>query len=191
LADLTQAANEREALDTVLTYVDELGCRYLIYSGLNVSDERVLNTEINALRAIAVGCAEKDVTLLYHNHDWEFRNDRFIWNKLQSANIPGLNYAPDLGWAVKGGQDMSSLLKEIGSAVKVLHFKDFVSWEDGQNTCHLGEGVVDFAPAWDWLARQEVDDVWITAEQDNAADNELACQLNGEFLVRHLASDRD
>ncbi|MEP0563424.1 MAG: sugar phosphate isomerase/epimerase [Paracoccaceae bacterium] len=187
LTDLVQAANERDALQTVLSYLIALNCRYLVFSGLNVEDEGELSVELEKLRSIALGCADQGVTLLYHNHDWEFRNNRRIWNRLQSAEIEGLGYAPDLGWAVKGGQDMGALLDEIGDRTKVLHFKDFVTWEDGQNTCHLGDGVVDFAPAWTWLSRQADRDIWITAEQDNADNCDLACQVNSAFLKNHIS----
>lgn len=187
LADLSQAANEREALDTILSYLATLNCQNLIYSGLNVQSDSELAQGIEQLRAIASGCTDQGITLLYHNHDWEFRNNRHIWNQLQKAEIDGLGYAPDLGWAVKGGQDMGSLLIEIGAAIRVLHFKDFISWADGQNTCHLGEGVVDFTAAWDWLKRTDVDDIWLTAEQDNAEDNEVACQVNRAYMATNLA----
>ena len=187
LVDLTQAANERAALDKVLGYLTALNSDYLIYSGFNVHDDDALTAEIARLRDIADGCADHGITLLYHNHDWEFRNDRRIWNRLKGAEIEGLGFAPDLGWAVKGGQGMSDLLAEIGSSVRVLHFKDFVSWEDGQNTCHLGTGVVDFAPGWDWLSKQSGRDIWVTAEQDNAKDNALACEINSAYLASHIA----
>lgn len=187
LADLTQAANERAALEYVLRYLVALNSQYLIYSGLNAQDDDELASDITRLREIAEGCADHGITLLYHNHDWEFRNNRHIWNRLQEAAIDGLGFAPDLGWAVKGGQKMGTLLDEIGASINVLHFKDFVSWEDGQNTCHLGAGVVDFAPAWGWLSRQINREIWVTAEQDNAEDNDLACRVNCAYLASHIA----
>ncbi len=186
LVDLAQAADERTALEKVLGYLLELEARYLIYSGLNAGTDKELDTEIAQLARLAEGCADKGVSLLFHNHDWEFRNDRRIWNRLQDAQIDVLGFAPDLGWAVKGGQGMGQLLREIGPRVQVLHFKDFLSWEDGQNTCPLGTGVVDFAPAWDWLAEQSQRSIWITAEQDNAEDKDAACAANGAYLAACL-----
>lgn len=187
LADLAQAADERAGLARVLLYLSALEARYLIFSGLNLDNDAALDREIDRLRAMAAQCADSGVTLLYHNHDWEFRDAHHIWKKLLDARISPLGFAPDLGWAVKGGHAMRDLLDEIGEAVHVLHFKDFITWEDGQNTCHLGEGVVDFSPAWEWLATQSDRDIWITAEQDNAHDNDLACAANGAWLHAHLA----
>ncbi|NNE80555.1 MAG: sugar phosphate isomerase/epimerase [Silicimonas sp.] len=185
LADIAQAADERTSLERVLGYLKGLGSRYLIYSGLNI-DASALDKEITHLAEISARCADRGITLLYHNHDWEFRDDRRIWRRLLDARIDTLGFAPDLGWAVKGGHGMQALLDEVGSNVRVLHFKDFITWEDGQNTCHLGTGVVDFAPAWAWLAEQAGADIWLTAEQDNAPDNDRACAVNGQYLVSHL-----
>ncbi|MGI9355372.1 MAG: sugar phosphate isomerase/epimerase family protein [Rhizobiaceae bacterium] len=187
LADLTQAADERSALETVLDYLVGLNCEYLIYSGLNVGDDKELDAEITRIRTLAAGCADQGVMLLYHNHDWEFRDGQRIWKRLQAAAIEHLGFAPDLGWAVKGGHEMQALLEEIGSEVKVLHFKDFGSWEEGQNTVHLGTGVVDFAPAWQWLAAQVNRDIWLTAEQDHAEHNDVACRTNGAYLAAQIA----
>ena len=69
----------------------------------------------------------------------------------------------------------------------VVVLDHFVTWEDGQNTCHLGDGVVNFEPAWTWLSGQVDRDIWITAEQDNADDRDLACQVNSAFLSKHIA----
>lgn len=186
LSDLAQAADERAGLRRVLDYLNGLGARYLIYSGMNVADDAELDAEVSRLGKLADDCAGQGITLLYHNHDWEFRDGRRIWRRLRGAGIDALGFAPDLGWAVKGGMSMAELLDEIGPKVSVLHFKDFLSWDDGQNTCHLGQGVVDFAPAWAWLAGQEDPEIWITAEQDNAVDNDRACAANAAYLAAEL-----
>lgn len=183
LADAAQASSERAALERVLDYLVRLDSQYLLYSGLDVDNDSDLDSEIARIGALAEDCARKGIRLLYHNHNWEFVNSRHIWDRLQAASIDALGFAPDLGWAVKGGQDMGELLEEIGSAVKVLHFKDFQSWADGQNTCHLGTGIIDFTPAWAWLAEQSSDHVWITAEQDHALDADKACLHNGAYLT--------
>lgn len=186
LADIAQAADERMSLDRVLRYLRELKSDFLIYSGLNVAED-TLGSEIAHLGQIADRCSDQGIALLYHNHDWEFRNDRRIWRQLLDANIDTLEFAPDLGWAVKGGDQMRTVLDEVGAKAKVLHFKDFITWDDGQNTCHLGTGVVDFTPAWDWLAEQNGADIWLIAEQDNAPDNDRACALNAQYLSSQIA----
>ena len=142
------------------------------------------------MNGFADNCADNGVSLLFHNHDWEFLNDRRIWKRLREQGGPSLGYAPDLGWAAKTGQDLPALLEDLGDAAKVLHFKDFASVEAGQNTSHLGEGIIDFSPVWHWLESAKGRDIWLTAEQDNAADADEACRLNGGYLARQVAALR-
>jgi sugar phosphate isomerase/epimerase len=186
LGDLGQAKNERADFDAALKYLSELGVPYLLYSGLNEPNDDALDAAIGQLNDFANRCAEQGVTLLFHNHDWEFQNDQRIWRRLLEKRSASLGNALDLGWAVKAGQDLSVVLGELGEAAKILHFKDFISAEPGQNTCHLGDGIIDFSAAWQWLADQNGADIWLTAEQDNADDADIACSVNGAYLARHV-----
>ncbi len=187
LDNLNQAASERNDLDTILDHLCSLKIPYLLYSGLDDDDNAVLDAAIEALNQTAARCAERGVTLLYHNHDWEFANDRRIWNHLMDAASPAIGYAPDLGWIAKADQDLAAVLNDLDDRIKVLHFKDFISREKGQNTSHLGAGIIDFSPAWQWLSDRADRDIWITAEQDNADDADTACVVNGAYLHDKLA----
>lgn len=185
LGDLGQAENERADFDAALQYLSELGVPYLLYSGLNEPHDDALDAAIEQLNDFADRCAEHGMTLLFHNHDWEFHNNQRIWKRLLEMRSASLGYALDLGWAVKAGQDLSEVLGGLGQAAKILHFKDFVSTEAGQNTCHLGEGIIDFSAAWQWLEDQRGTNIWLTAEQDNADDADIACGINGSYLAQH------
>lgn len=187
LADFAQAADERAGLDKVIDYLIELRVPYLIYSGLNRKDDEGLDAEIVQIGEYSDRCADQGITMLYHNHNWEFRDNCRIWRRLQDAKIGSLGFAPDLGWAVMGGYQMGRLLDDIGASIKVLHFKDFAIWGDGRSTCHLGTGVIDFAPVWAWLKGQTDRTIWLTAEQDYADDNDAACASNGAYLATKIA----
>ncbi|MEP3276408.1 MAG: sugar phosphate isomerase/epimerase family protein [Stappiaceae bacterium] len=185
LGDLGQAENERADFDAALHYLGDLGVPYLLYSGLNEPNDDALEAAIEQLNGFAERCGEHGVMLLFHNHDWEFHNNQRIWKRLLEMRSTSLGYALDLGWAVKAGQDLSTLLDELGDSAKILHFKDFISAEAGQNTSHLGEGIIDFSPAWRWLDGRRGSDIWLTAEQDNAEDADIACGINGAYLAKH------
>ncbi|WP_181408120.1 sugar phosphate isomerase/epimerase family protein [Pararhizobium mangrovi] len=186
LGDPGQAANERVALDATLAHLAMLKVPYLLYSGLNESDDSVLDAAIDQLNVFAERCAQDGIALLYHNHNWEFEDGGRIWNRLRRAKSDALGHALDLGWAGKAGKDMGQLLDELDREVKILHFKDFVSEEPGENTCHLGEGIIDFSPAWRWLQGKADRDIWLTAEQDHATSADDACVANGAYLVENL-----
>ncbi len=187
LGDLGQAENERADFEAALEFLSALGVPYLLYSGLNEPQDAALNVAIDQLNGFAERCAQAGIQLLYHNHDWEFRNSQRIWERVRKNGSDTLGFALDLGWAAKAGEDLTALLDDLADAVKVLHFKDFASSQPGQNTCHLGEGVIDFSAAWNWLDRQGRSHIWLTAEQDNADDADLACTINGAYLSRHIA----
>lgn len=188
LADLDQAADERGDLEGILTRLYALKIPYLLYSGLNEADDDVLDASIRALNITARRCADRGIELLYHNHDWEFADGKRIWNRLLDTADPKIGFAPDLGWMDKAGEDVGSILNALDDRIRVLHFKDFISRDPGQNTCPLGEGIIDFDPAWTWLADRTDRDIWITAEQDHAEDADEACQLNGAYLIHQLAA---
>ncbi len=186
LADLAQAETERAGLAKVLATVTALDARFVIYSGLKQDSTQALGQEIEQIRLFADLCADQGVRLLYHNHDWEFRDNRLVWRMLGDAQIQALQFALDLGWAARAKQDLTQLLTEVGSQAPILHFKDFSNWHDDMATCHLGQGVIDFAPAWRWIAAQSDLDLWATAEQDFADDADQACAANAAYLQASL-----
>lgn len=192
LADLDQAAGEGTELDETLNRLFALKIPYLLYSGLNETDDAALESGIIALNRAAIRCAERGVELLYHNHHWEFAAERRIWNRLLDDADPSIGFAPDLGWIAWAGEDPATILSDLNERVKILHFKDFGSSAEGENTCHLGTGIVDFEPAWKWLSERSNRDIWVTAEQDKADDADAACIANGAYLNnRIIAMDRN
>tara|TARA_B100001029_G_C14876915_1_gene347737 strand:- start:141 stop:749 length:609 start_codon:yes stop_codon:yes gene_type:complete len=180
------AENLSKELAGALKYLRQLGVPFILYSGLNELQDEELDFAISQLNIFANRCAEKEVTLLFHNHYWEFENNKRIWNRLLEKRSPSLCYALDLGWVVKSGQDLSEILNELGEKIKIIHFKDFFSKEAGLNTCHLGEGIIDFSKAWEWIKFQNMSNIWLTAEQENADDPDIACRVNGSYLLKKI-----
>lgn len=186
LGDLGQAEDERADFESALQHLVQLNVPYLLYSGLHEQQDNKLDAAIEQLNEFADRCDNNGIKLLFHNHDWEFHNNQRIWSRLCESRSQSLGFALDLGWACKAGQDVGKLLGQISGDVRILHFKDFLSTEAGQNTSHLGQGIIDFAPAWEWLSKNKDKDLWITAEQDNADDAAIACEVNGRYLNRQL-----
>jgi len=100
--------------------------------------------------------------------------------------VPELGFAPDLGWACYAGVDLAALLDRLDERIAVLHFKDLDRFAAEPETVQLGSGVIDFAPAWAWLQLRPDRDVWVTAEQDHAADADAAAAHNGALLTARL-----
>ncbi|MEM1026745.1 MAG: sugar phosphate isomerase/epimerase family protein [Planctomycetota bacterium] len=187
LSDHSQASEERDAFEQALEYMVALGVEFLMYSGLNEPDDEQLDAQIHGLNEAAKRCSDRGVRLLYHNHAWEFADNRRILDRLLTLADPALGFGPDLGWVAKAGADVSAFLDELGDRIGLIHLKDYFGEERGQfSTAHFGEGVMDFQPVWDWLHVNQRRGFWVTAEQDAAPDAVAAAMHNGRFLVDHL-----
>lgn len=165
LEDTGQAGGERDMLDTVLDYLDELGVRRLMYSGLNAEDPDELIVEVGKLRRGVERATERGIDLLYHNHNWEFQNGGRIIEALYAEDTIG--FCPDVGWIHKAGEDIAATLERMGDRIGAVHFKDFASMGDQVDAVCLGTGVVPLKEAAGWVEKNLAGDVWVIAEQDS------------------------
>ncbi len=183
LEDADQAAGERNLLEKVLDYLDACKTTRLMYSGLQYKNQTQFHQDLAMLRRASRHCRDRGVTLLYHNHNWEFADGgRVIEALLGETDI---SFCPDIGWMMKGGADPVTLLDRMGSRVGAVHFKDFASAEKGLvDTVLLGKGVAPLAQAAQWGIRKRPD-VWMIAEQDQS-DQPTAevARRNGDYLRR-------
>lgn len=186
LVDPSQADHERQAIDSVLDGLAELGASRLLYSVLRYHDDDQLARDLAALNAAAQRCATRGIQLLYHNHDWEFESSGRVFDALLGQTVPELGFCPDVGWLHKGGVDCVEALDRMGERVQALHFKDFVTREPGVNDfCGLGQGCVPFDRVAAWAAAQPRDTWWVIAEQDAAeGPPEHAAAGNADALRR-------
>ncbi|MBU0616863.1 MAG: sugar phosphate isomerase/epimerase, partial [Planctomycetes bacterium] len=124
LADTAQARGEWEMLDRVLDYLGEMETTWLMFSGLSgVTERSRLDAELAVLQRAADRCRARGVRLLYHNHDWEFRNGAMILNALLATGT--LEFCTDIGWITKAGANVTDVLNQMAARVGAMHFKDF------------------------------------------------------------------
>lgn len=108
-------------------------------------------------------CNDAGLTLCYHNHDWEFRDNMTGMNiLLDEVPRDAMRLVPDVGWVHMGGRDPVQFLSDNWDRVAALHFKDF---KGPRQFTELGTGLVDFEAVWAFAA-EKGKDMWITAEQD-------------------------
>lgn len=192
LEDPSQATAEGLDIASAVSYLKQLGVTRLMQSGLRGLTGGDLDQAIEHLNDAARYAADHGISLLYHNHDWEFANDGAVFKRLRERACPELGFGPDLGWAAAAGVNLASLLDDLGDQIQILHFKDFAPSDDGgwtTDTCHLGVGAVDFSPAWDWLAAHPDQPCWVTAEQDRAENADVAAAANGAWLNQGLTNN--
>jgi len=115
-------------------------------------------------------CRQGDVTLSYHNHDFEFAPlaETTTWDVLVRETDPELVYFElDLYWVRYGGADPGQLLRNLADRIPLVHLKDMAS-DDRRSDLPVGEGTMP------WNGLLEAADAagveWHIAEQVNRRD---------------------
>ncbi len=118
--------------DDVLDHYKAMGCEYFVVPYLedgkrpgNEGFEGVL-ADIDRLGGI---CAGKGLTLLYHNHDFEFcrmPDGRYGLDYMYDSISPAhLQTELDTCWVKVGGEDPAEYIRKYAGRCPVVHLKDF------------------------------------------------------------------
>ena len=178
-------------VDKVIADYETIGCEYIVVP--YVTEERrpggdKFNQMIEEIRTIGAKCKEAGLTLLYHNHDFEFaktESGEFGLDYLY-ANVSAdlLQTELDQCWVRYAGQDPVAYLQKYEGRSPVVHLKDYYAsgeqkedpyaliglneGEKKENTAFefrpLGYGVQD-VPAL-MKAAKHAGSKWLIVEQD-------------------------
>ena len=74
---------------------------------------------------------------LYHNHNFELREEDWIEDIFNVCEEKGLHYEPDLGWIAAAGRDPAYYLKKYKKICPVIHLKDIYA----EDLSKIGAGV--------------------------------------------------
>ena len=197
-------------VDKVIADYKAIGCEYIVIP--YVTEERRPNGElfmqmIEEIKAIGEKATAAGLTLLYHNHDFEF-------NKLESGQ-PGLDYmyenVPanllqtelDMCWVNVGGEDPAAYLRKYAGRAPVLHMKDFAGRKSENMYALIGSdakkedstGEFQFRPVGMGLqnipaildAAVDADVQWLVVEQDRPSLDKTPLEC-AELSVKYLKS---
>lgn len=184
---------------TVAAY-KTIGCRFIAVPWLGEErrpgHEKYAQT-LKDIVAIAEEVNRQGMTLLYHNHDFEFvKVDGAYALDIMYENIPAdlLQTELDTCWVRVGGADPSAYVKKYSGRAPVVHLKDYV----GEKSEHMyeligvdstakeeetakfelrpvGDGVQDFPSIV--AACEQAGTEWLVVEQDTPSGglSSLAC----------------
>lgn len=160
--------------DTVDRYVT-IGCRFLAIPYLT-EDYRYgtenYKTFLDKIPLIARACNDKGITLLYHNHDFEFektKDGNYVLDELFGKfDKEIIQTEIDTCWVKVSGVDPIEYIRKYSGRSPIIHVKDFVK-EDKFDYRPLGHGVQD-VPAILEVAL-EAGAEWIVVEQDEHSEN--------------------
>ena len=175
----------------VLQTYAEIGCRYVVIPYLT-EEYRPGNARFDEVIAGAalLGKTAKELgmTLLYHNHDFEFKkiDGKYALDVLyDTVSADLLQTELDLCWVKVGGEEPASYLRQYTGRAPVVHFKDFsgkiggkmyalIGIEDdgeaasGFSFRPLGMGCQDISALLS--AAEDAGAGWIVVEQDDPSD---------------------
>ena len=116
---------------------------------------------------IAKECRKAGITLLYHNHDFEFartkEGDYVLDSMYEQIPKKDLQTELDTCWVKKVGEDPVAYIRKYKGRCPVIHVKDFIDIPSF-DFCRLGYGLQDFEGI---MNEAEADGCeWAVVEQD-------------------------
>lgn len=127
------------------------GLKYLMYPweghDKTIDDYKKLADDFNRYGEIA---KKNGIRFGFHNHDMSFRtvNGQYPQDILMANTDASLvDYEMDIYWVVAAGGDPEAWFKKYPNRFKACHVKDRAKNpgpDDGQNSCDLGTGGIDF-----------------------------------------------
>ena len=109
-----------------------------------------LDFMINFLNTVGKKCSDAGLQLLYHNHDFEFKENENgivpIEYFLENTDTKYVNFQMDLFWVTKAGASPIEYFEKYPGRFKLWHVKDMS--KDGK-FAPVGEGTIDFSKIWE------------------------------------------
>lgn len=191
----------------VLSYYAALGCRFVVIPYLT-EEYRPGNEKfgevIEGARRLGGIANQKGMTLLYHNHDFEFvKVDGSYALDVLYRDVPAelLKTQLDTCWVRVAGEDPAAYIRKYSGRTPVVHLKDFVGQksenmyaligiDEGEKKVSqtfefrmVGGGVQDFDAILQ--AAEESGAEWVVVEQDNpdGGKSSLTC---AEMSIAYL-----
>ena len=173
----------------VVTFYKTLNTNVLVLPWLDESvysdDRESWETLGKRFQRIAEKVRAQGMTLLYHNHTFEFgKYDGKLGLEYLLDNAPDLGLELDLGYCQKGGVDPYPLLEKYSGRLSHIHVKDCAP--EGENAdqggwADVGQGVIDFPPLLE--AAKKAGAEWFIVEHDEPKDPLQSIRNSHDYLA--------
>lgn len=159
----------RDALDEEIEYNKAIGNRYVIVPYLGEDDRNRWDEIIADLKVIGQRCAENDLVLCYHNHEFELQimyGEQPVLDTIYEQVDPALLQVElDTCWVSYAGFDPVEYITKYSGRLPLVHLKDMITKEDGTaETVELGKGEIAIQAIADAAIANDVE--WLIVEQD-------------------------
>jgi len=164
---------DKERVEKAIDTLENLGGRYLIFSGAGGRENTDENYLESSKRLEEYGrlARRHGVTVCYHNHWQEIVNDeRGIRLILENTDPEHVALCVDTYWVKHGGEDPLEFIKKHQDRIVYLHLKDGTT-EGMRKTppefLELGRGIIDFPAIIE--AAKSLNIEWAVVEQDRTS----------------------
>lgn len=164
----------------------QIGCRFVGLGAMPGEYEKTNDGQdafLRDLHTTAKNLAKHDVTLCYHNHDFDLRTDTCAKSNLDRMlsefASDELFFIPDVCWIQLGGCSPTEYLQAMKGRIAVIHFKDYLLDADGKRRfCEAGNGLMDLKACYE--TGERVGAAYAIYEQDdNWAETAMNSTLEG------------
>jgi sugar phosphate isomerase/epimerase len=173
----------QEALDNlerIMAFATQVGAPFLPFSGQAKPDktEAEYRYQAESLNQIGQLCRDNGLTLCYHNHFWEIKNDCTELRYLCDHTDPALvSLCLDVGWVKRAGGSPVEVAEAFFDRIGYFHLKDTTPDE----WMEVGYGTVDFPGLFQVIQKRQ--DWWLVVEQDETRRPPVeSARLSREYL---------
>ncbi|MFP4070171.1 MAG: sugar phosphate isomerase/epimerase family protein [Opitutales bacterium] len=133
--------------EQTLEIARNLGASYIVWGWAPPQDPDLMAKAEPAMHAAAEAVREAGMTLIYHNHDHEFTNDReghcaYDW-LMDRFDPTALQAELDVGWVAYGGHDIVATIRRHPDRIPILHLRDIANLDKRGDFVEVGEGMLD------------------------------------------------
>ncbi|MGF1450226.1 MAG: sugar phosphate isomerase/epimerase family protein [Opitutales bacterium] len=180
--------------EAVAAKLNALGCKYTAYpypGGVNFSSEASVNDLIAKLNAAGKVLHEAGCTLLYHNHQIEFRKlvGQVILERIYAETDPQyLQGETDTYWIQYGGGNPVAWCQRLKGRQPVIHLKDYrINDDNGIEFSEVGAGVLPFAEI---IREAEAGGCeWFVVEQDQCPGDPFdSARQSFDYIAANLVN---
>jgi len=193
--------------DEILKDYASTGMKYIAIPWLpGPKDEAEQAEVIDRIRKAGERCKENGMTLLYHNHDFEFHKfgDRYVLDAYyEEISADVLQTELDTCWVNVGGENPADYVRKYAGRAPIVHVKDFVGVKTENMYGLIGgkeeeakkSGAFEFRPVGSGVqnfpaileAAEAAGAKWLVVEQDQPALGKTPLEC-AEMSIQYLKS---
>ncbi|MBS1489056.1 MAG: TIM barrel protein [Bacteroidetes bacterium] len=142
--------NLKENRQEIVDSVAGSGIKYLVCASAPLATHEEIKSSVEVLNKTHELCKKAGISLLYHNHDFEFKNidGKVPYTTLLTQLHPEIKFELDIAWATKAGMDPVSLFKLYPGRFPTWHVKDIDA--EFKTILPVGQGIINFKRIFDY-----------------------------------------